>query len=278
MSFVRWPWVLFVVAAAACARVVPASMPPPRGASEKLDIARSGHLLVTAKLDGRPYVFVLDTGASITAVSAATARELGLATDGSMQINDSIVAPLGTVHSLALSGVEHADVPVAIVDLPDALEVGARGVIGLDVLARDDIVVDLAGAEFGVYPAGTIAHSGRDLLPLAYGAHGLILLDVVLGGTTTVPAMLDLGSPVSMLNSSAAMLMAAKSNIIPIAARTENTALQPVDMLVSDRGTFARLGLAHRPALVLGTDVFEGRVLAISYRDRVAFVATPGRS
>ncbi len=277
MSYARWSAV-FVVAAAACTRMAPASLPPPQGASERLDIARSGHLLVTAHLDGHPYVFVLDTGASITAVSAATAQELGLAADGAMPINDTAVAPLATVHSLAISGVEHSDVPVAIVDLPDALEVGARGVIGLDVLSRDDIVVDFAGAEFGVYPAGTIAHSGRDLVPLAYGAHGLILLDVVLRGTTTVPAMLDLGSPFSMLNSSAATLMAAKSNIIPIAARTESTTLVPVDMLVSDRGTFARLGLAHRPALVLGTDVFEGRVLAISYRDRVAFVSPPGRS
>jgi hypothetical protein len=145
-------------------------------------------------------------------------------------------------------------------------------VIGLDVLARDDVVVDLVGGEFGVYPAGAIARAGHDLVPLAYGAHGLILLDVVLGGTT-VPAMLDLGSPVSVLNSSAAVLMAAKSNVISIVARTENTTLEPVDMLVSDRGTFARLGLAHRPALVLGIDVFEGRVLAISYRDRVAFVS-----
>jgi hypothetical protein len=266
-----------LVAVAACAHRVPASMPPPEGASQRLELARSGHLLVTANLDGHPYVFVLDTGASITALSTATARELGLATSGSMSINDSINAPLGTVQSLAISGVVHTDVQVAIVDLPDALAVGARGVIGLDVLARDDVIVDLAGAEFGVYPAGTIASFGHDLVPLAYGAHGLILLDVVLDGTTTVPAMLDLGSPVSVLNSSAAVLMAAKGNIVPIVARTENTTLTPVDMLVSDRGTFARLGLAYRPAAVLGTDVFEGRLLAISYRDRVAFVSKSGR-
>jgi len=147
------------------------------------------------------------------------------------------------------------------------------------VVAREhvDVNVDLAGAEFGVYPAGTIASFGHDLVPLAYGAHGLILLDVVLDGTTTVPAMLDLGSPVSVLNSSAAVLMAAKGNIVPNVARTENTTLTPVDMLVSDRGTFARLGLAYRPAAVLGTDVFEGRLLAISYRDRVAFVSKSGR-
>src|SRR5262249_45215994 len=149
----------------------------------------------------------------------------------------------------------------------------AKGVLGLDVLARHDIVVDFADSEFGVYPAGMVASSGRDLVRLAYGANGLIIMPVVLGERTTVPAMLDLGAPVSVLNSSAAMLKGARRDGTNIVARTGDTTLGPVHMLVSDIGTFKRLGLAHRPAIVLGTDVFEDRVLAISYRDRVAFVS-----
>jgi aspartyl protease len=267
---------LLLLATAACTRHVPASTPPPRGASQKLAIASSGHLLVTAAIEGRPYVLVLDTGANVTSLSTEAAHELGIAATGSMRINDTILAPTGTVHSLAISGVTHDDMSVVIVDIPDALASGAKGVLGLDFLAQHDIVIDFADEEFGVYPAGMVASSGRDLVRLAYGAHGLILMNVVLD-RTTVPAMLDLGAPVSVLNSSAGHLIGARRNLTRIVARTGDTTFGPVPMLVRDLGTFRRLGLTRQPAIVLGTDVFEDRVLAISYRDRVAFVS-PGTS
>ena len=266
--------ILLVLTAAACTRNVPASTPPPGGASQKLDVASSGHLLVSATIDGRPYSMILDTGASVTSVTTNTARELGIEPTGTMKINNTIDAPTGTVASLAISGVEHAQVPVVIVDLPDALAIGAEGILGLDLLARHDIVVDFADEEFGVYPAGTLVSSRRlELVELDYGANGLILLDVALDDRTTVPAMLDLGAPVSVLNRSAGALIGTRAPATNISMSTGDIDLVPVRALVRDIGTFARLGYARRPAIVLGTDVFEDRVLAISYRDRVASVS-----
>jgi hypothetical protein len=267
-------WMVLLLAAAACSRNVPGSTPPPGGASQKLGMATSGHLLVTARIDGRSYVLVLDTGANVTSISTQAARELGVVHTGTMKINNTIVAPTGTVSSLALSGVVHENVPIVIVDIPDALETGAQGILGLDVLARHDIVVDLAVEEFGVYPAGTLASTREaDLLKIEYGANGLILLDVALDEKSTIPAMLDLGAPVSVLNRSAGALVGARFGSTHMTARTGDTDLVPVRALVKDLGTFTRLGLAHTPAIVLGTDVFEDRRLVISYRDRVAFVS-----
>lgn len=264
---------MLVLALVACTRNVPVSTPPPDGASQKLEIASSGHLLVSARIEGRPYELVLDTGANITSLSTQAGRELGVEPTGSMEINRTVVVPTGTVRTLAISGVDHENVPIAIVDIPDALATGADGILGLDVLARHDIVVDFADEEFGVFPAGTLVRSRRDLVQLDYGANGLILLDVVLEDRATVPAMLDLGAPVSVLNRPAGALIGAGGTVTRIVARTGGTKLGPVVVLVRDLGTFARLGLAHRPAIVLGTDAFEDRVLAISYRDRVAFVS-----
>ena len=273
MPYAKPTWMLLVLAAAACTRNVPATTPPPGGASQKLDIASSGHLLVSAEIDGRPYAFVLDTGASVTSISTRAARELGIEPTGSMRINNSIVAPTGSVGSLAISGVEHANVPIVILDVPDALATGAQGILGLDVLARHDIVVDFAGEQFGVYPAGTLVSSRQlDLVEIEYGNNGLILLDVVLDDRT-IPAMLDLGAPISVLNRSAGALIGTRAPLTNISARTGDIELVPVRALVRDIGTFARLGYAQRPAIVLGTDVFEDRVLAISYRDRVASVS-----
>ncbi|MFN0248428.1 MAG: aspartyl protease family protein [Kofleriaceae bacterium] len=272
MATARWAFV--VVAVAACSRI-PRSTPPPGGASQKLHMATSGHLLVTARIDDRSYPLVLDTGASVTSISTRAARELGIEHTGTMTINDTIVAPTGTVGSFALSGVEHESLPIVIVDMPDALATGAQGILGLDVLAQHDIVVDLAIEEFGVYPAGSLASSPTDdRVTIEYGANGLILLDVTLDDKSPIPAMLDLGATVSVLNRSAGALVGARGGSTHMAARTGDIELAPVRALVRDTGTFTRLGLAYTPAIVLGNDVFENRRLVISYRDRVASVSS----
>lgn len=276
MTTASWMFVLFAVGA--CSRNVPRSTPPPGGASQKLQLASSGHLLVTAHIDDRSYSLVLDTGANVTSVSTRAARELGIEHTGTMTINDTIIAPTGTVGSFALSGVEHENVPIVIVDMPDALATGAEGILGLDLLAQHDIVVDLAIEEFGVYPAGALASSPTDdHLKIAYGANGLILLDVTLDQTSTIPAMLDLGATVSVLNRFAGALVGVRAGSTRMAARTGGVELAPVRALVRDTSTFARLGLQHTPAVVLGNDVFEDRRLVISYRDQVAHVSREAR-
>jgi hypothetical protein len=233
MPHARALWMLLVLAMA-CTRNVPASAPPPGGASQKLETASSGHLLVSAELDGRPYVLVLDTGANITSLSTRAARELRIETTGSLEINNTMVAPTGTVRRLTISGVDHENLPIAIVDIPDALASGADGILGLDVLARHDIVVDFPAAEFGVYPAGTLASSRQELVPLDYSSSGLILLEVVLDDRTRLPAMLDLGAPVSVLNRPAGALIGARGITTRIAARTGDVELEPVRALVRD--------------------------------------------
>lgn len=259
------------VAAAACGRQAPVSPVPPGGASQAFAIAATGHLLVSAQIDGRPYVLVLDTGANITSLSTRAARELGVEITGSMTINGTLQAPTARVRELALAGVEHRELPVVIVDHPDAPP-GADGILGLDVLARHDLVVDFVDRELAVYPEGTLVSSRGELVPLDYGANGLILLEISIDGRARVPAMLDLGAPVSVLNRPAGALVGARGPATDIVARTGDTDLEPVRALVRDLGTFHRLGLARRPAVVLGADVFTDRVLAISYRDRVARV------
>jgi predicted aspartyl protease len=267
MPYAMLCWLL-VLAGMACARNPPAWVAPPGGASQTLAIASSGHVLVTAQIDGRPYVMVLDTGANITSLSSRAARELGLETTGWMKINDTIQTPLGTVRSLAIAGLDHPDLQVVVIDHPDA-PAGVDGILGLDVLARHDIVVDFVGQRLAVYPEGTLVSSRGDLLPLHYGANGLLLIEISLDGVR-VPAMLDLGAPVSVLNGPAGALVGAHGPATDIVARTGDIQLEPVRALVRDLGTFRRLGFERRPAVVLGTDVFSDRVLAISYRDRVA--------
>jgi hypothetical protein len=272
--------------AVACTRSARGTTPPPGGASQRLAIGASGHLLVSATIDGRPYVLVLDTGANITSLSTRAVGELQIAPTGSMEINHTIIVPTGIVRSLVISGVDHDNVPIAVVDHPAAIPGEADGILGLDVLARHDIVVDFPAGEFRLYPAGTLARSPGELVSFGYSASGLIMLDLVLdldsalpsadaarSDRTRIPAMLDLGASVSVLNRSAGALIGARGSATRMLARTGDTHLEPVRALVRDLGTFARLGMADRPAILLGTDVFEDRVLALSCRDRLAFVS-----
>src|SRR5687768_13430904 len=114
MLHTRALWMLLVLATA-CTRNLAGTTAPPGGASQKLDVASSGHLLVSVLIEGRPYVLVLDTGANVTSLSTRVVRELGIETTGTMEINNSLVAPTGTVRKLEISGVDHENVPIVVV-------------------------------------------------------------------------------------------------------------------------------------------------------------------
>lgn len=255
---------------------------PPRfsgGALSPIEI-RDERLLVSARLDGQARVMVLDTGANITSISTATARELGIASAAPMQINDHIPAGLGVIRSLSIGLAEHQNVRVAIVDLPNARDSAVRfdGVLGLDVLARHDVVLDFRKRTLALYPSGAIME--HDLMPamtrvaLQHNADGLVLLDVGIRGRAPIRAVLDLGAPITVINRAAADQLGLTRPMVRAPAMTVgDVQLARRPMLVRDLPVFARAGLADRPAILLGSDVFANRSLVIGYRDRVAMVS-----
>jgi hypothetical protein len=88
----------------------------------------------------------------------------------------------------------------------------------------------------------------------------------------TVPAILDLGSPASYLNREAAT----RSGHTPDTLDRHRIGLGDLEMvvpslLVEDLAAFARLGISG-PAMLLGSDAFGRRMLAIAYADDVILV------
>ncbi len=269
-------YILALVAVVAC------QGPPPQfagGALAPLDI-EGGRLLVSAKLDGQQRTMVLDTGASITSISTATAAELGVEIKGEMAINDHLTAKLGVLKSLSIGLAEHADVTVAIVDLPNARDSAVKfdGIIGLDVLARHDVVLDFNHRTIALYPPGTTVMNTRGptmaRIELQHGSHGLMMFDVTFGNHAPIPAILDLGAPTSVINGPAAAALGVKRPAFrPPPLDVGGVALGTKYMLIRDLPTFQRFGLADRPAVLLGSDVFKGKALVIAYRDRIAFLS-----
>ena len=269
-SIARWntqcpgsvTFLALLVAIAGCA-----SLPPtiPGGSVAPLE-SGDEKWLVRGHVDGHPAVFVLDTGATITSLTTAAARRFSIRATDATTINAQYPAGTATV-GLEVGGLVHEPVRVAIVDMPLAAELGARidGIIGLDVLGQHDIVIDFARRTLALHAPGTLV---RQALPQTVtrvhfrrGQRGVIELPATLAGAT-LPAVLDLGSSYNLTNGTTAT---ANVHI--------GTAAVSGRFFPLDGEMFVRLGYVDRPALVIGSGAFEGRMIAIAYRDQIAFIS-----
>ncbi len=119
-----------------------------QGHRAAVPLIRAGNsFLVRALINGRrEVVFVLDTGASLTTISTALARDLGLnvgadsPTVNIMTASDVIRAPLATVGSIQVGGLEAPDVRVAVFDLPGGTQLA--GLLGNSFLSRFHVQLD----------------------------------------------------------------------------------------------------------------------------------------
>ncbi len=115
-----------------------------RGSGE-VPIGGDGNvLLVQARVNGRASgTFLLDSGASICAVSADIARRAGARPSGDTVVlqtaNGKVRAPLLRLHDLSVGGVRVSDVTAVVHDdLPNDLD----GIVGLSFLNHFNYSVD----------------------------------------------------------------------------------------------------------------------------------------
>lgn len=291
--------VLAAVAAAAALAWVGCTRPlPPRlvgGTELRLEITRDGTLLVPVTVydaAGRAHAqaFVVDTGASITSLTPAAADALGLARGEPITINagaDEIAAFQTDLPGLAIGAARFDGVRIAVLELPEARRLGVSfaGVLGLDLLGRYDVEIDLARRRFALHPSGAAAMIARNRamaqLPIERGRYGLVVLTARIEGYAAMPAILDLGAQWTVINRSAARSMTgfAIQGVTPV-ERTRYARLALADLAIDHRGfqvenlsVFRRLGVDGRPAMLLGADVFEGRSVVLAYRDRALYVS-----
>lgn len=104
------------------------------GGTIEIERAPDGHYHWPGRINGEAVDFLIDTGATSTAISAALARRLGLAAQGSVQSATAAGVVTGTVvvADVQLEGGVRAD-RLRIVAL-DGL--GERPLLGMDVLGR----------------------------------------------------------------------------------------------------------------------------------------------
>jgi clan AA aspartic protease (TIGR02281 family) len=119
---------------------------PPDKASIKFQ-KRGDLIVIPATINERaPVVFVVDTGASYTTISQATAKELQLDLQNNPKVisfqtaNGTIQAPIASVKSIEVGGLGVNDIVVAVHDIfPDP---AVAGLLGLNFLSQFRVDID----------------------------------------------------------------------------------------------------------------------------------------
>lgn len=187
-------------------------------AALKLRRARTGHLLVKPRIDGRDVGwFIFDSGAGNSTLSPAAAESLGLpvlGTTGTMSILGLAQAPVRRAATLELGPLTIAAPVFADFDMAPfepAFGEPVTGVIGYDVMRRAIVELEVAAGRLAIHDPATFDASGlpwrtlfssdrHPVVEASFESHaGLFKLDVGAAGgphgnvTMHAPAVRRLG-------------------------------------------------------------------------------------
>jgi predicted aspartyl protease len=282
-------------ASAAASVTTPAADPDgPWRAALRLE---AGRLVVPVEVDGVDSLrFILDTAAESSAITAEVAERLG--PDASRVHRMRVLGAGGarimtslSLRTLALGGATVHGVRAIVID-GRMLDANGRydGLLGNDVLRRYDVVIDAPGGVLRLYEPGSAAAAGALLpvsLPMKPGREGFVSFDATIGGSP-VHAILDSGTPVSLLNWRAAALAGISRETRGLRERPGGTAgidgvstathehrlegvsfggapFQALTLRIADLPLFRVAGAASSPAMLVGVDLLGRCPLLLSY-------------
>ncbi|HEX8308793.1 MAG TPA: aspartyl protease family protein [Allosphingosinicella sp.] len=248
-------------------------------------------LSVEVRVNGRgPYQFVVDSGADTSVIGLRIARDLQLPLGTPVTLNnmtDRNIVDRVRVDSLSLG-------PSTIVnlELPALREadLGGAGMIGIDALARQRLMMDFEKRLIRVEDASRPVKSmPGDIVVTARLRRGQLILTEVKAGRLTLDAVIDTGSQITIGNSALRDKLvrrrpvkletvtatgvtgtSIKLQLARIAElRLGSVVLRNVPMAFADVPPFEVFGLSGKPALLLGTDLLETfRRVSLDFRAR----------
>ena len=188
------------------AQVAPGAAVPPAATTPDLAIADSDErLTVATTVAGRgPFAFIVDTGAERTVVSHDLAAALSLAPGPTVSLLTMAgQAYTGTVlvPSLAAGEVRGRDIVAPVLDRAN---LGALGILGLDVLQGRTVTIDLERQVMTVAPSrrrrDAFRHDPDEIVVTGRNLFGqLVVTDARYHGAS-VRVVLDTGSAITVAN------------------------------------------------------------------------------
>jgi predicted aspartyl protease len=243
-----------------------------------------------------PWNFIVDTGSQRTVISRDLADRLAL------PIRDPVTVLSMTdrleTGTVALPGLDFGDLEVRDIEAPvlDGGHLGAPGLLGLDSLQSKRLLLDFRRGRMEISESRSRYSRDPDTIVVqARRKNGqLILLDSDVDGMA-VNIVLDTGTNFSVGNMAlmnklirrkrapnleqASLLSATGGTLIGQVGKIREVhlgrvILRDLPVLFADAGPFAELGLAEKPALLLGINALKGfdRVAIDFGRGKVDFL------
>ena len=278
-----------------------AKMPPLAPAVIDDELAIGGEELAARKLESRltvevgvngtgPYRFVVDSGADTSVIGTRLAGALKLPAGRPVMLNgvtESRRVDRGLVSSLQVGPSRFDDLELPRLDERD---IGAVGMIGLDALAGQRLMLDFERHKVSVDDASLPApRMDGEIVVVARLKKGQLILTQVRAGGVPLDAVIDTGSEITIGNTALRNQLfhrrhreVQKIEVIGVTGAKVSLDLLVVDELkiggiilnnvpiaFADVPPFEVFSLSDHPALLLGTDLMENfRKVSLDFRAR----------
>lgn len=255
-------------------------------------------MLVSVMVGGAgPYPFIIDTAAERSVVSRELASELGLASAGRARLLS--MTSLRDVEMVTMPRVSFVQGQERTLQpfLLNGRNLGASGVLGIDALRGQRVVLDFTAGEMRVGPAPRNAPrpAANEIIVRGHPRFGqLVLVDSSAEGTP-VDVIVDSGLQVSVGNEPLRRLLVSRANrfsqinLVSITGesfsadytrvdnlRIGSVAITGMPVAFSDAYFFRRMQLTRRPALLLGMDALQMfRQVTVDFPNRRAHFLLP---
>lgn len=272
----------------ALAQTAPTLVEPPTGShiadtgtTEDFLLGNSDQrMTVEVSVGGKgPYPFVIDTGAERTVVSRQLADRLQLTEAPRMTVHG--VANTMVVRSVNVPrlGIGSSSVTVEQSPLFEARHIGAAGLLGIDALAKQRVLIDFRAERMSVSPSSEPVErtDGQTIVVRALSYHGRLMFKHAMAGGRRTLMVIDTGSQYTIGNMALLAKLGRHVQLDPTPVMIETVTghsvvahIGKVDKLVIDEveltdiyvafaaaSGFKALGLDGKPAMLLGMNVMR---------------------
>lgn len=226
-----------------------------------------------------PHDFLIDTGAQRTSISRELAERLGYSAGPMVRLTSmSGTQTVPTVHVPLIQLSRRTSAKDILAPSLEAMNMGAAGLLGVDALAGQRVVIDMATQEMRVLPSfrAVMKPGPNDIVVQARSVAGQLILADAYYGDTPVRVVIDTGSAVTIGNSAFRKRVArnggqtVKVNVLSVTGGAVTADYGVIDEMMigtlrvrdmpvayADVQPFHQLGLDDKPALLLGMDMIK---------------------
>ena len=226
-----------------------------------------------------PFPFVIDTGAERTVMSRQLADRLKLTEAAKMTVHG--VANSTVVRAVRVPRLEIGSSSVTVEQSPlfEARNIGAAGLLGVDALSRQRVLIDFKTERMSVSPSSDPIEQtdGQTIVVRALSYHGRLMFKHAMAGNRRTLMVIDTGSQYTIGNMELLAKLGRHVKLDPTPVLIETVTghsvvahIGKVDTLTIDEvqltdiyvafaaaSGFKALGLDGKPALLLGMNVMR---------------------